>query len=396
MRPMSSEGARMRHSHVPAAGRNLKLAAGAAALSVVLVGCGGGAADINSSPAGGNGGGQQTAAEKVYASLNGMGAGARAAAVDGAKKEGELSLYTSMTSDVADAVSKAFTQQFGVKVNLYRANSETVLQRALQEGQANRPGADVYESDFQEMQSLQEQGRLSPYKGTSLNSVTPQAKLDGWTADRLNIFLPAWNTNLIKPGDEPKSWEDLADPKYKGKIQVELSDSDWYENLTHYWLTHGKTQQQVDQLWQGIAANSVTANGHTTMMQLLGAGQTAMDAMNYSYITDRAAQQGAPVADRGADGKTSVPGFPRPNGVGMEASAQHPNAAWLFNDWLLSDGQKILVNLHLTPVTKVAGDTSLDGITLVNFDVESLTKDSKAWSDKYDTLLRGVAAGPKN
>jgi iron(III) transport system substrate-binding protein len=139
-----------------------------------------------------------------------------------------------------------------------------------------------------------------------------------------------------------------------------------------------------------------TAKGHTTMMELLGAGQTPMDGMNYSYITERAKQDGAPVAYRGADGTTSVPGFPRPNGVGTVKDAAHPNAAWLFNDWILSDGQKNLVDMHLTPVRKVPGDTSLDGITLAPFDVAELSKNAAAWDQKYDELLRGVAAAPSS
>lgn len=371
-----------------------RLAAVAVALCLGVAACGSGAADLGATP-GGATGGAPTPAQKVYAELNGMGAAARQAAIAGAKKEGQLSLYTSMTSDVANAVAQAFSKQFGIKVNMFRGNSETVLQRGLQEGQAGRPGADVYETDFLEMDTLHTQGRLGDYAGTSLAAVRPQAKFKGWTADRLNIFLPAWNTNLIKPGQEPKSWEDLAKPEYKGKIEVEVSDSDWYENVTRYWLTHGKTQQQVDQLWQAIVANSKTAKGHTTMINLLGAGQTAMDATNYSYITDRAAADGAPVTYRGPDGTTSVPGFPRPNGVGIESAAQHPYAAWLFYDWILSDGQKVLVNLHLTPVTTVPGDNSLKGITLADFDVQTLTQDSNTWQRRYDQLLRGVplAAG---
>jgi iron(III) transport system substrate-binding protein len=375
--------------------RRLAWVTSVAALALGLSGCGGGgAADLGSGPGGGGDTGTSAAA-KVYASLNGQGDGARAAAEAAAKKEGELSIYTSMTSDVVDAVSKAFTQQFGIKVNVFRGNSETVLQRTLQEGKANRPGADVIETNFLELETLSAEKQLGEYKGKALDAVPEKLRFDGWTADRLNLFLPAWNTNLIKPGDEPKAWEDLADPKYKGKIQMEISDSDWFENVTKYWLANGKSQADVDSLWQKIAANATSAKGHTTMMELLGAGQTAMDAMNYSYITERAKQDGAPVAYKGADGTTSVPAFPRPNGVALVAQAKHPNAAWLFHDWMLTDGQKVLVGLHLTPVTKVPGDTSLEGITIADFDVETLSKDASTWDKKYDELLRGVKQVPE-
>jgi iron(III) transport system substrate-binding protein len=374
--------------------RRWALVTGITALAMGLAACGGGgAADLGSGPAG-NGAATSSTAAKVYQDLNAKGADARAAAEAAAKKEGQLSLYTSMTSDVADAVSKAFTEQFGIKVSVFRGNSETVLQRALQEGKAGRPGADAIETNFLELESLGKEGQLAKYEGKALDAVADNLKFDWWTADRLNLFLPAWNTNLIKPGEEPKAWEDLADPKYKGKFQIEISDSDWFENVTQYWLKNGKSQAEVDDLWKKIAANATAAKGHTTMMELLSAGQTAMDGMNYSYITERAKQDGAPVAYKGADGTTSVPAFPRPNGVGIVAEAKHPNAAWLFYDWMLTDGQKVLVGLHLTPVTKVPGDTSLDGITLADFDVKTLATDASTWDKKYDALLRGVKQAP--
>jgi len=374
--------------------RRWALVTSIAVLGLGLTSCGGGAADLGSAP-GAGADASTSAAAKVYAGLNGKGSGARDAAVAAAKKEGQLSLYTSMTSDVADPVAKAFTKEFGIKVSVFRGASETVLQRALQEGKAGRPGADAIETNFSEMETLGVEHQFGQYKGPALAGVPEKQRFGTWTATRLNIFLPAWNTNLIKPGEEPKKWEDLADPKYKGKFQVEISDSDWFENVTKYWLDSGKSQAVVDDLWQKIAANASSAKGHTTMMTLLGAGQTSMNAMNYSYITERAAQEGAPVAYKGADGTTSVPAFPRPNGVAVVAEAAHPNAAWLFNDWMLSDGQKVLVDLHLTPVVKVPGDTSLDGITLVDFDVKTLTTDGAKWGKKYDDLLRGVKKAPQ-
>lgn len=373
--------------------RSWKLAAGGTLLAMGLAACGSGAAaGPGGSSATGAAAGGSSSSDAVYAALNAAGSGARDKAVAAAKKEGTLSLYTSMTADVATAVSSAFTKQFGIKVNVFRGNSETVLQRTLQEASAHKPGADAEETNFLEMQAMSDQGVLADYQGTRLSAVEDTAKFTNWTADRLNVFLPAWNTNLIKPGDEPKSWEDLADPKYKGKIQVEVSDSDWYQSVTEYWLKHGKSQAQVDALWKGIVANAKSAKGHTTMMELLGAGQTPMNAMNYSYITERAKDKGAPVAYKSADGTTSVPAFPRPNGVGIVKGAAHPNAAWLFYDWMLDEGQKVLVDQHLTPVTKVPGDTSLDGITLEPFDVKELAANGTTWDKKYDEQLRGITS----
>ncbi|MEU3984393.1 extracellular solute-binding protein [Streptomyces sp. NPDC026672] len=365
--------------------RHTTLALSGLLASALVAGCGG-AVTTNSSSGG--------KASDVYQQIADLPKDQqRAKAEELAKKEGRtLSLYTSMTADIATPVAQAFEKKYGIHVSVFRGNSETVLQRTLQEEKAGKPGADVVETNFLEMTALTDNHYLTPFNGSALDAVEPSAKFQDWTASRLNVFQPAWNTDLIKPGDEPQSWEDLALPKYKGKVTLEVSDSDWFENVTKYWLDHGKSQAEVDQLWKGIVANSKVAKGHTTMMQFLTAGQTPMEAMNYTYITDRAAEQGAPVTHLPASGVSKIPAFPRPNGVGMIKDAKHPASSWLFYDWLLTDGQKELVKLGLTPVTKVPGDKSLKGITLVPFDVEGLSKNGDAWDKKYDALLRGVAS----
>lgn len=315
----------------------------------------------------------------------------RAEAEKIAKSEGNtLSLYTSMTSDIVGPITKAFEKDTGIKVKTFRGNSETVLQRAAQEAQSGKSGADAVETNFAEMEAMSKEGILAKFNGASRDKVDDTGRFPYWTATRLNLFHPAWNTDLIKPGQEPTSWEDLAKPEYKGKITLEISDSDWYANVTTYWRKHGKSQSEIDALWKKIAANSKVAKGHTTMMQFLTAGQTPMEAMNYTYITARAAAEGAPVSHLPKSGKSTIPAFPRPNGVGLLKGAQHPGAAWLFYDWMLTKGQKVIVDLKLSPSTKVPGDKSMKGLTLAPFAVKELTDDEKKWDEKYDALLRGA------
>ncbi|MEU0599981.1 extracellular solute-binding protein [Streptomyces sp. NPDC006393] len=366
--------------------RNTALAVTGVLFAAVTTGCGG--AVTTAAPA---------KADGTYAQIAALPKDQQVAkAQELAAEEGKtLSLYTSMTADIATPVAQAFEKKYGIHVSVFRGNSETVLQRAMQESQAGKAGADAVETNFLEMTALSGNGLLADFNGSALDKVEPAGKFDHWTASRLNVFQPAWNTDLIKPGDEPQSWEDLAQPKYKGKLTLEVSDSDWFENVTKYWLGHGKTQAQVDALWKAIAANAKVAKGHTTMMQFLSAGQSPIEAMNYTYITDRAAEKGAPVTHLPKSGVSKIPAFARPNGVGMLKNAKHPATAWLFYHWLLTDGQKELVELGLTPSTKVPGDKSLRGLTLVPFDVKGLSNDDGSWDKKYDALLRGVAGSGK-
>ena len=106
-----------------------------------------------------------------------------------------------MTSDVAEAVTKAFSDQTGVKVNLYRAASETVLQRILQESSARHAGADVVETDARRDAPHSAREKLiAPYTGERRDLVGKEGQFDNWTASRYNLFSPSWNTTKVPAG----------------------------------------------------------------------------------------------------------------------------------------------------------------------------------------------------
>jgi iron(III) transport system substrate-binding protein len=297
---------------------------------------------------------------------------------------GQLDLYTSMTSDVADSVTEAFSDKYDIDVNLYRASSETVLQRILQEAGANFQGNDVVETDALEMYHLDKEKLLAEYQGEGRDKVADDGKFDGWTADRYNLFTPSWNTKLVKKGAEPTSWEDLADPKWDGKLAMELSDYDWYLTLRDYWIENGKTEEEADKLFADMADGAKIVKGHTVMGELLSAGQFSVAASNYSYLVQQVADKGAPVAYQ----PYVEPVIVRPNGFGLMKTAKHPATAMLFADWLLGDGQKVLVEEGLTPTVPPPGTKDvLEGLETVDVDVEKLGENEEEWSDKYDKLV---------
>ena len=109
---------------------------------------------------------RRSQAEAVYAELAALtGQERRDELVKRAEDEGALDLYTSMTSDVADAVTSAFEDAFDLDVSLYRAGSETVLQRVLQEQQANFAGNDVVETNANELFALGKENRPRRVRG---------------------------------------------------------------------------------------------------------------------------------------------------------------------------------------------------------------------------------------
>src|SRR5690606_14215738 len=141
--------------------RRSALAALGASGLLLLSGCGG-APTAGPAP----GSDQPTAAEAVYAEVGALsGTERRDRLVPLAAEEGnKLSIYTSLNGDIADIVVTQFEQATGVDVDVYRADSETVLQRTLQEAQAGFAGADVVETNATQMAIIADQGLTGDYR----------------------------------------------------------------------------------------------------------------------------------------------------------------------------------------------------------------------------------------
>ena len=268
-----------------------------------------------------------------------------------------------------------FQDKYGIEVKTYRADSETVLHRILQEGEANFHGADVLETNSPEMNIVSSHDLLYPYRSEYRDTVRPQGVKDTWTADRFNAFVVGWNTDLVKPGEEPKSFEDLASPRWRGKLAMEINEVDWFASLTTYWLAHGKTQEQIDTLFKAIAANSKITKGHTATGELLSAGQYSVFISAYTQNIETPAAKGAPVTWRPANGQPVQPITLRANGIATMKHASNPAAAILFIDFMLTDGQKVLKTVNRIPSVTTEGDP-LAGLELIEAPEEDLLANS--------------------
>src|SRR5437899_9892224 len=133
--------------------------------------------------------------------------------VEGAKKEGELNLYTSAQSDDMGALVGAYEKKYAVKVNVWRASSEKVLQRAVAEARANRNTVDIVETNGPEMESLHRENVLQQVKSPHhADLIAPAIRPHGeWVGTRLNVFVQDTNTKAVRKQDLPKTWEDMHD-----------------------------------------------------------------------------------------------------------------------------------------------------------------------------------------
>ena len=347
------------------------------ASSIVLAACGG---SPTASP-GESDTPQQSKAVAVYERINALSGQARTdELVKCAEEEGELSVYTSNTD--MDKVVEGFEDEYDIEASVYRGNSETVLQRMLQEQKAGFYGNDVVDNNAIELNVAQKEGYLSPYEGELRDSVRKEGQAEGWTASYFNAFVVGWNTDLVKPGQEPKTFEELADPKWKGKLSMELGDVDWFAALYQYFIDSGKNKDEVLDLLKKIAANSKIAKGHTVQGELLSAGQYAVTLSSYSHTIDKAADKGAPVAWMPASGEPVQPLIVRPNGIGLMKNASNPCAAVLFADYELTGGQEAFAKTFRIGATEAAAK-AIASLEVVAVPEKEMLDNAKKWDDLY-------------
>jgi iron(III) transport system substrate-binding protein len=148
--------------------------------------------------------------------------GVNQALVDAARKEGTIVWYTSVDTSVAEEVAKKFMAKYtDIKVEVNRTGSERVMQRVMQEAQANVKAVDViHTSDAGNFVDLKTQKMLLKYTPAASDKYAANFKdKDGYFfAWRSSLSVPGYNPKLVNAQDLPKTWQDLLDPKWKGKM----------------------------------------------------------------------------------------------------------------------------------------------------------------------------------
>ncbi len=149
------------------------------------------------------------------------------ALIDAAKKEGELTWYTTFIVDqVTRPIVDAFQKKYGIKVNYVRANSDDIVLRVVNEGKAGAVQADVFDGTSGiaplKQAGLLDQGIPDSAKDLPKRYVDPAGF---WVAASRYIETLGYNTDLVAKGSQPKSFDDLLDPKWKGKMALSNSSS---------------------------------------------------------------------------------------------------------------------------------------------------------------------------
>jgi iron(III) transport system substrate-binding protein len=310
-----------------------------------------------------------------------QGADRLARLIEGAKREGEVTIYTSTPVEDIKVLTDAFERKYGVRTKVWRASSEKVLQRGVAEARAGRFDVDVFETNGPELEALVREKLLTPVWSPALPSLVAEARFphQSWVGTRLVVFAFAYNTTLVRKADLPAAYAGFADPKWKGKLGIEAEDADWFATVSG---VLGETA--AEKLFRDVVAtNGVSIRkGHTLLANLVASGEVALALTVYNYKAEQLKNKGAPI-----DWFVIPPAIARVNGVGVAARPPHPNAALLWYEFEIGDeGQQLLLSREFVPTNRNI-ETPLNRFPLRFVDSKTMLDDAGKWERRYAEIF---------
>jgi iron(III) transport system substrate-binding protein len=308
--------------------------------------------------------------------------------IEGAKREKELTFYGSIPTDDITVLVAAFDKKYGVKVKVWRADSEGFLQRILGEARARRFEVDIMAGSTSALEPLYRENVLQEVKSPNLADIIPEAIAPHrqWAAIYLNTIVQAYNTNLIRKDDLPRSFRDLVRPEWKGKLGIEAEDFDWFAQVvTEMGEARGSSEAEAVQLFRDIVnENGISVRkGHSLLTNLVAAGEVPLALTVYGFLAEQAKLKGAPL-----DWFVLPPAVARATAQGLARNAPHPNAAVLFFDFLLGEGQQILASRQFVTVSRKI-DTPFDRSQFKIIDSAMMLDQARKWQDIYQRTIIG-------
>jgi iron(III) transport system substrate-binding protein len=279
-----------------------------------------------------------------------------------ARREGTLTLYTSLAPTESTPLAAAFEKKYGVKVQLWRGLSEEVVQRTITEARGRRYAVDVIETNGPEMEMIARERLLA----------------SAWSPDRLNLFVVGYNTAKVKRAEIPATYEGFTDPKWKGRIALEATDSEWMATLIKA-TPGGKGMDLVRRL---AALQPSLRKGHVLLASLVAAGDVPVGLAMYNSNIETLKRKGAPI-----DYVPVQPVVARPQGIGIAKNAPHPGAAQLFSEYVMSpEGQKLFESMGRVPASTSVKST-LNDFPFILIDPVTVLDESAKWEKVWTELF---------
>jgi len=296
--------------------------------------------------------------------------------MEAAKKEGKVVWYSSLSLPIAQLVTNTFNaKKLGVEAVLHRSGSGKIYRRWLQEAKSGIFVADIFHtSNISHFVTLKKQGQIIKYRPKGAEKFNPAFQDDDgyWTILRAFAYVISYNTKLVKKSELPKSWLDLFDPKWKGKLVNAHPGYSGAVSIGMSTLVKHFGWEFMDKL---AAQNPRVCQSAVDTEPYLARGEALLSSGSGTYNTFNAILKGEPVAMTVP--KEGVP-FIR-SAQAILKKAPHPNAAKVFSDWLFSlEAQQILANRGLYvghPEVKFpAGLIPLKDLNLMPLSIEEASK----------------------
>ena len=259
------------------------------------------------------------------------------------KEGGTLNFYGVLAQINAERILPIFEKRFpGIKINHVDATADKLAARAITEARGGRIFADIFQMGLENVLQVAEQKLTVDWLPPEAAAYPANLKGSYWLATDMLFIIPAWNTNAVKKEDEPKQIEDLADPKWRGKLIAEPRDVELLIGLARHKY---KNDEKATELIRKLAANNVEFHkGHSELAEFLVAGQAAACITCYAHHFPPRIRKGAPLGYMLSEGAATL------SGTALSKDAPHPNTARLFFRWTASEeGQRAYASGGRTP-----------------------------------------------
>ena len=253
--------------------------------------------------------------------------------IEAAQKEGAVIGYTSVDQEIAKAQMDLFNSKYKLKGSFFRGNTTVVMDRAMAEFRAGKVTYDVVYTSNEAMRFLKDQGLFAAYS-SPLSKNFDKDVIDPFFGPRYRMVILGilYNRKLVKPEDAPKSYDDLLDPKWKGKLvspdpSLDATATAWYSSLHFIMGSKQKAENWTSRFAEQKPA--LVASPRPAMAQIVSGEKPV--GISYIHYVATQSDTGAPL--------DYVKGMPVYLGDGhyiaLSAKAPRPNAAKLFIDYFL-------------------------------------------------------------
>jgi iron(III) transport system substrate-binding protein len=302
--------------------------------------------------------------------------------IEGAKREKELTFYSSIPPEDIALLAAAFDKKYGIKVKIWRADSESLLQRIMNDAKIRRYEVDIVIGSSSALEPLHREHLLQEVKSSQFAGIIPEAIAPHrqWTAVFLNTIVQAYNTNLVDRENLPKSYAELLEPEWKGKLGIEAEDYDWFAQVV---IELGEARGL--RLFRDIVAtNGISVRkGHNVLNNLVVTGEVPLALTVYGFLAEQSKRKGAPL-----DWFVIPPAIARPTSQALARNAPSPHAAVLFFDFMLGEGQQILAGRQFVTVSrKIESPFSLTPLTLIDSTV--MLDQARKWQELFQKTIVG-------